>query len=250
MYIKKSELKDLLSQKIRDQFVNLGFSHNKSKGKLIKFLKGGLVMIEYRILNSFNFKKDEISWKVEVVFFIGFEVVHKWFEVFEHRNKSDYKYYWTHGDNLDDITGNKFQIDVDEVNVKGFLIDFIKIVDDNFYKFYKANKDLDDLNKNIIPSSIKTIEDVRSIKSFNIRTAIEFLTIAWILKREDFSVMLKLFKQRIEELVAVGDPMAKRYYPKFDEIIVVLKSLDFSDAILCLEDVPPLALVCDVCRTE
>ncbi|WP_179008683.1 hypothetical protein [Winogradskyella forsetii] len=233
-YIKKSELKNLLKDKLEYKYSD--FNLISSKNRLYKEIKGGLLMIDYRINDAYNFEKDEIAWRIEVSFFIGFEAVHKWFEPFEHRSKKDYKYYWTYGSNLDNILGHKTQMDVDEPNVNDFLRDVIEKVDDSFNGFYAENKDLNNLYKNKVPFTLNSIDDVKSMKTFNVRTAIEILTIAWLLRDTNFNKILHLFKYRIEELINVGDPMSKHYYPKFNEIIEALKKTNFSDSILSLQN--------------
>jgi len=233
-YIKKSELKNLLKSELESEFKD--FKLISSKNKLYQEINGGLLMIDYNVNDAYNFEKDEIAWRIEVSFFIGFEVVHKWFEPFEHRSKKDYKYYWTYGLNLDNILGHKIQMDVDEPSVSSFLKNVIEKIDSGLNSFYLQNRELQNLYKNKVPFDLNSIDDVKNMKAFNVRTAIEILTIAWILKDTNFNEMLHLFKLRIEELVSVGDPMAKHYYPKFDEIIEVLKRTNFSDSILSLQN--------------
>ncbi|GEM_PF-6751377 len=234
-YIKKSELKGMLKNKLEAKYCNIGFKLISNKNRLYKNLNGGLLMLDYKIDDAYNFEKNEIAWGVEVYFFIGFEVVHKWFEPFENRNRNDYKYYWTYGNSLDNITGNKFQVDVDEPNIERFLENLIDKVDVSFKRFFEANKDLSNLYHNKVPVSIKNIDDVKNMRSFNMRTAIEILTIARILNEKNFEELIELFKYRIKELVEVGDPMAKHLYPKFNEIIETLKIKDFSNSILSLK---------------
>jgi hypothetical protein len=235
-FIKKTELKNLIIESLKQRYENIDFKWIKSESRFVKQTNGGLLMFECKVIDAYNFEKDEVAWKVEVNFYIGFEAVHKWFEAFEHRKKDDYKYFWTYADNLENTSGCKFQIDVDSLNVNNFIIDLIEKLDVGLKKFYNSNRYLSQLKIAKELLLFKKIEDVRAVKFFNSRSAFELLSISWVLRQNNFDKVLDLFKLRILELVNVGDPMAKFYYPQFEEIIKALKNNDFSNSILELDD--------------
>lgn len=228
MYIKKSELKKATLECFDDDFTKQGFKLIKSKGRFIKQLEGVNVMIDCRILDSYNFKKDNVAWEIEIVFFLGYEVVHNWFEQFEHRQKKDYKFYWTVGSTLSDRLNKKFDIDVDENNLDYKLFELKSVVLRELNHFLSDNSSLKKIADNRIPYPLDSLDKIDNLKNFNVRTAIEFLSIAWILKRDDFNHILEVSIKKIQQLYDIGDPMAKIYFPIFDKIVESLKSSDFS----------------------
>jgi len=227
-YIKKSELKKILTERLIGLFDERQFKLLRSKSRFLKYVDGGLIMIDYRVVDAYNFDRNEVAWKIELTYFIGFESVHKWFEIYEDRDKKDYKYYWTYGRSLDTLSNGVFQVDVDDSNINEFLNDFIEKVNNGFSLFYSRYNHLDELNKAIIPYPIKSIDDIKKFNAFNARVAIESLAIAWILQRDDFDTMLDVFSLKLKDFAKIGDPTSELLYPKLDNIIKDLKQTDFS----------------------
>ena len=234
-YIKKKELDQLVGNNLNALFEEKGFKWKRSENKFTKYVEGGASIITYRILDSYDFTKDEVSWKIEFYFFIRFNIVHEWFETFEHRKKKDYKDSWTMGRNMEEINGVEFEIAVDESAISNRLSEINRKVFLDYNIFFKKYRTLSDVNNYLMPTPINSIEDVEKIHAFNMRTAMEYLTIAWILQRSDFELMLIAFKSKINDLAKVGDPMVNIYFPKFDEIIKTLKGTDFTNGIMKLD---------------
>ena len=236
-YIKKKDIKDLLSNKLCSFFEKKGFKLIRSDNRLVKEVIGGAFYIDYNVLDSYNTEKDEVAWRIEVVYFVRFNAVHNWVEPFEHRKKKDYKYSWTVGKNLNEINNTIFEIDVDEYNIENKLENILQNVISAFIIFFNENKSLTDIAKSLMPNEINSIEDIKKIKNFNVNTAIKYIAIAWILKRSDFDSIVSVSKIKLKQLFEVGDPMAIFYMPKLDEMISTLKRTDFSNAPLTLGDI-------------
>lgn len=229
-YIKKTELNNLLYDELKTEFERIGFKAIKSKGLLYKKIAGGLLLISYRVVDGYNFKRDQVAWKIELTVSIGFDVVHKWFEKFEHRSKSDYKYYSTYSTSIDKIFEKKVEIDVDTPRIDSVVSNIVSKIKIGTEIFFKNHCCLEYVYKS------KNIDALDDLKNLNVRMALENLSIIWILKKDIFEKALSAYKDKLEQLYEVGDPMAKIYLPKLDEIISYLKSIDFNDTILCLDD--------------
>lgn len=225
-FIKKNELKNLIFAGLKSE---LGFNALKSRYFLYKNIEDGLLMVKIRVLDGYNFEADQVAWKVEISFSIGFRAVHEWFEKFEHRNKSDFKYYSTYSMDLSEVIGGEILIDVDDNYIDKKIDAIVEKTKVEFINFLKSNNCLEHVYMN------KKLSEIRIDKYCNVRSIIENLSIIHILKEGNFENALNLYIEKLKSLNEIGDPMAKMYFSKFDEIIRCLKATDFSEYRLCLD---------------
>lgn len=230
-YIKKSELKGLVSENLEKNFGELGFKLKKSKNLLIKILNGGQIIIDYRVLDAYNFKRNEVAWKVEIFFFIRYNIVHEWFENIEDKKKNEFNQNWTFGTCLNETLDNDLiiDVDVDENDIVSFLNLIIYKTKVGLNKFYNSNKTLTQLYMNKIPPELNTVNDLTKFDSFNFRTAIECLTMNRILNLSNFYILVSIFKKKLEYFFNNGDPITVIYFHRIDEIIEKLEKIDFSN---------------------
>lgn len=231
-YIKKNDLKDIVGVKLEGLLAPKGFSLIKNKSKLYKELKGGALILDYRILDSYDTNINEVEWKIELCFFIRLDVIHDWFKPFEIRKKSDLKYNWTFGKCMDKFSNLVTSIPVNPSNLDGQLSTLLHEVEKKIEWFWENYNSVDKLFKALLPDSIL---DQYNERAFNFRTAIENLTIVWLTNIEEFDFYKNVYYEKLKSLMEVGDPLTLEYLPKFNQIINSLKGYDFSGANLELK---------------
>jgi len=228
-YITKKEVKNNLEIELNNLLSFIGYKFKKGKNTFIKYTNNGFGMLVFAVTDDFNLSKNEVCWKIDANFFVRFDIIHQWFEPFDIRDKKDLKNVWSKGESINTNFKSNLSIDVDDVDAKNKIKKIALIIVKEFTNFINENNTLEKLEKAILPKQISELEDISDYKYFNVNYAIVILSLAKILKRSDFENIINISRDKINQLVKVGDPMAKVYINKFEDIIYKLQSNEFND---------------------
>lgn len=220
MNIKKSDLLIRISQELNSALDSKGFRWDKGNKYFVKEFDRGKYLLGYNVLNSYNFDKDDVAWDIKINYFVYHEEVHGWFLKFEHRSTKDQKFDWTYGTSSEK---NEYFVDVFEPNINSLLDEYVSRIVTSLYSFMVNNDGIESL----MDKTIKNANNVTNItKGVNFRQLITDLTILKMLDVELFQKHVSSYTSRAEKLFTSNDPMAKIYYPKWEEILSELEKLE------------------------
>jgi len=219
---KKADVKRVIGDELGKILEPADFKHFKGKSKFLRVVEGGCHIIEYRILQGYNSDSNEVVWEVEMLGFIRFDVVHDWFLPFEKRQKSDLKFNWTWGEYSKNLGCSNIEITPLAESITHAAAKHAQACVNAFISFFEKYQTIE-----VLGNKLLSLNDQE--RAFNFRTAVENLTIIWLLKPDFFEDKKREYKQRLTKLFEVGDPMTEDLFPKFDELIGALIEFNYEN---------------------
>lgn len=218
-YLKKTDVNNYFGDRLNSILVHKGYKFTKGKKLFHKDLSNGAVFLYYKILDSYNFEKDEVCWEIETQIYVRFDNLNKWFHKFEHRTKGDLKYDWTFGEELSE----KLILDVDEIDYERLISSYCDTIVLKINEFLNKYKNLKVVEEDLVSSNIEKL--IRG-ESLEFRVLIRDLSLLWVVDKNKFEQHYPNYYERIKLMNDNKEPMVSLYFPKWEEIITELKNID------------------------
>lgn len=199
------------------------FRFRKRDNTLINKNDLGFEMVELQSWDGFDLQRNKEALVVKPLYLKRFNILHKWFERYSFKSKTDQRDNYSIGfDNGQLIGKDQYHFLSDRSNFDLDFEIFEQEVMENAMTVFSKFEDVQDLyNYYIVP----ILKGNYKLPDVGADWVFEYLTITKIVDENEFEMVESVIKEHVDTMYDRGEPNIKAYYNKFDEIISFLKEL-------------------------
>jgi len=218
------ELYDGVLQSCLNEPYFTSFKYKKKDKNFVQKTDAGFNAIEFQVHDGYDLKRDFRAMQVKPLYFMRFDVLHKWFEKYSFKTLSDQR-----NNYVLIFSGSEYQKKkeyhflLDERNYANDVQEFVADVVSNAQACFGRFQTLQAVYDYIIPP---VLSGEKALPNGQADWIFEYLTLCRIVAPENYEVFKKMVLERIEFILSgdYKDINIMQYYPNLDAILKDMES--------------------------